>query len=262
MIVLTNPVEAEGARDFDRELSGLPRGRPQRGDPGIEVLGEQASTKLPSHLPPDGVEHPPTPRCSDRQSDSSRYRARLYPHVGTSRRIPRIDKPFTAAVASDTPPHPAALLVPGATASNPPTSIMCKKVICCEEATVYRGSRTISRWNFVTNAAASLVTSRASSGIKFSCDARSARRAARESELRVRCVRKQRRKAASLQGSTRAAASRAFRDSDVSRETPALPPPPLRSMRCQKSTASRGSYPACAISSSPMWSASDSCVRP
>src|SRR5215468_1451569 len=73
-MMLANPLEAEGTGYLNGELPGLEASRPQRSDPSVEVLGEQASTELPSHLPPDGVEHPPTPRCSDRHSDFSRRR--------------------------------------------------------------------------------------------------------------------------------------------------------------------------------------------
>src|SRR5262249_23543584 len=62
-IVLPNPLETEGAGHLHGELPRLEGGRPQRSDPSVVVLGEQASTELPSHLPPDGVQHPPPPRC-------------------------------------------------------------------------------------------------------------------------------------------------------------------------------------------------------
>src|SRR5262249_8963561 len=106
LMVSTDPVEAEGTRHLDRELTVFPNRRSQRSDPRVEVLCEQASTKLPSHLLPDGVEHPPTPRCSDRHSDISRCHTRHLSTRGENSRNPTSDKPFAAAVAPVTQPLP------------------------------------------------------------------------------------------------------------------------------------------------------------
>src|SRR5262249_30930672 len=125
-MVLPNPLEAEGARDLNGELPGLEAGRPQRGDPGVEIFREQASTELPSHLPPDGVEHPPTPRCADPGSVSSRCPARLCPHVGRSRRTPR-ETSRSQLRPPPTPVRHTAAPLAGATASNPSPASCSRK---------------------------------------------------------------------------------------------------------------------------------------
>src|SRR6516225_12272349 len=117
-MMLPNPLEAEGAGHLNGELPGLEASRPQRSDPSVEVLGEQASTELPSHLPPDGVEHPPTPRWSDHRSVSSRCPARLYQHMGRSRRTPCVISRSRLRPPPGPVPHTAAPIA-GATASNP-----------------------------------------------------------------------------------------------------------------------------------------------
>src|SRR5262249_31140704 len=117
-MVLPNPLEAEGARDLNGELPGLEAGRPQRGDPGVEIFREQASTELPSHLPPDGVEHPPTPRCAAPGWFCARAPARFCPQGGRGRRPPR----GTSRSQLRPPPTPirhTAAPIAGATASNP-----------------------------------------------------------------------------------------------------------------------------------------------
>src|SRR4030095_14341332 len=107
-VVTSYPLQAECARHLDRELIVLPRNRPHRRDPRVEILCEQASAKLPSHLLPDGFEHPPTPRSSDRKPDA----ARCCPHAalstrGENSRNSPCNKPLTAAVASKSHPPPS-----------------------------------------------------------------------------------------------------------------------------------------------------------
>src|SRR5262249_4489608 len=128
--MLTDPFEAEDARDLQRELAILPRRRPQRGDPGVEILRDQASTELPSHLPPDGVEHPPIPRCSDRRSDFSRCRHAALSTRGENSRNPPSNKPFMRAILVDTCTPPGHPHVFGGTASNPSPEFIFKKAIC------------------------------------------------------------------------------------------------------------------------------------
>src|SRR4030095_1446590 len=118
-VVTSYPLQAECARHLDRELIVLPRHRPHRRDPRVETLCEQASAKLPSRLLPDGLEHPPTPRSSDRHSDSSRCPHAALSTRGENSRNSPCNKPLTPAVASDRHAPPRSLHIRGGTASNP-----------------------------------------------------------------------------------------------------------------------------------------------
>src|SRR5262249_36442994 len=112
-VVSANPVEAKRTRDLDGELIVLPRSRPHGRDPRVEILCEQASTKLPSHLPPDAFEHPPTPRSSDRRPDSARCPHAALSTRGENSRNSPCNKPLTAAVASKRHPPPSHPPQPG-----------------------------------------------------------------------------------------------------------------------------------------------------
>src|SRR5262249_47512184 len=110
MIVFANPIESEDARYFHDELSVLPCGRPKRGDPGVEVLRDQATAKLPSHLPPDGVEHPPALVVPIATRIPRDVVTTSYPHMGRTRGIS--PRPSRSRLRSPPTPSPHAIALP------------------------------------------------------------------------------------------------------------------------------------------------------
>src|SRR5262249_996139 len=188
IVVLANPIESEDARHFHDELPVLPCGRPERGDPGVEVLRDQATAKLPSHLLPGGVEHPPALVVPIATRIPRDVVTTSYPQMGRSRGIPpRISR---SRLRSPPIPSPHRIALPpfGRDRVQAQTSFMCKKVICCGRRVCTPIPR-LFQGGISSRTLRTAVTWRASSGTKFSRASRSACRSARDRESRVGRVR-------------------------------------------------------------------------
>src|SRR5262249_21859671 len=128
------------------------------------------------------------PRCSDRHSDFARRRDDVLSTHGEKSRNPPTDKSFTTAVAPDTLAPPHCPPPSGRDRVQAQTSFMCKKVICCGRRVCTPIPR-LFQGGISSRTLRMAVTSRASSGKKFSPASRSACRSAPERDAHVGRVR-------------------------------------------------------------------------